>query len=70
MGNSEFWRTVLCRVVGDHSWIPTRGSGEEEAVLEMAEMGWLVADPERPSGIGVTDRGMDRYHQWGGKLVS
>ena len=70
MSNAEIWRSVLCRVIDEQTWIPDKGSTEEEAVLQMAEMGWLVAMPERPSGIGVSDHGMDRYHQWGGKQAA
>lgn len=66
MVDMEIRRDVLVRVVADETWIPVRGTIDEEAVLEMAEMGWLVALPERPSGIGISERGMDRYYQWGG----
>lgn len=70
MSNAEVWRTVLCRVIDEPTWIPAKGSVQEEAVLQMAEMGWLVANPERPNGIGISDRGMDRYHQWGGQCAA
>ncbi len=70
MVDGEILRQVLTRVIEEPTWIPAKESVEEEAVLEMAEMGWLIAEPERPSGIGISSRGLDRYHRWGGGLAS
>ena len=41
---------------------------EEAAILDMAELGWIDANPAVESGIGITERGMERYIGWGGKL--
>ena len=70
MVDREVMRVVLSRVVNEQTWSPPKGSEEEEAVLQMAEMGWLVAAPDRSSGIGVAERGMDRYYQWGGSAAA
>lgn len=66
----DFLREVLFRSVEDRTWIPERDSAEEMAILDMAELGWIEANPERVSGIGITERGMERYVNWGGRAAA
>ena len=64
MSNVEILKSVLSHAVEDRAWIPVRDSVEEVAILDMAELGWIDANPATKSGIGITDRGMDRYATW------
>ena len=66
MSDIETLREVLRRTVEDRAWIPERMSPEEAAILDMAELGWVDANPAVKSGIGITERGMERYIGWGG----
>lgn len=70
MSATEFLRVILFRTIEDRSWIPERDSKEEMAILDMAELGWIEANPECVSGIGITERGMERYVNWGGRVAA